>query len=349
MYALSQEDQMLKDLVARFVRDEMMPLEQKVLARDAEGQGVRLTDEEMDHLDARAKDLGLWGLDAPADFGGSDLPVTSMVGVNEELGRCALQYRFPPDSPNLHMLMRVCSEEQRAQYLGPYARGEYRSAIAVSEPGSGGDPASMRTRAERARGGWVINGRKIWVSGVDKADFVIVMAVTDPEKRARGGISAFLVDKDTPGFTVMRKIAMIAGRNTYELAFDDCWVPESKLLGEEGKGYGPMQLRLSSRRVQMGAVCVGRAKRALDMMVEWAPQRKTFGVPLSERQAIQWWMADAATKIYATRLMTYDAAEKVSRGEEARTEISMLKVFATVMATEGISRVIPIAPNDCWA
>ncbi|MCC7486160.1 MAG: acyl-CoA dehydrogenase [Burkholderiales bacterium] len=326
---------MLKDLVARFVNDELMPLEQKILARDAAGEGpLSFVREELEHLDARAKELGLWGLDAPAEFGGSDLPVTSMIGVNEELGRCSLIYRFPPDSPNLHMLMKVCSEEQKAEYLAPYARGEKRSAIAISEPGGGGDPASMRARAQRARGGWLINGRKIWVSGLDRADFVIVMAVTDPEKRARGGISAFLVDKGTPGFTILRRIPMIGGRTTFELAFDDCWVPESKLLGQEGNGYGPMQLRLSTRRVQIGAICVGRAKRALDMLVEWAPQRKTFGVPLSERQAIQWWMADAATKIHATRLMTYDAAEKVTRGEEARTEISMLKVFATEMATE---------------
>ena len=232
LFTLSQEDQMLKDLVARFVKDELMPLEQKVLARDAAGTGpLTITREEQDRLDARAKELGLWGLDAPAEFGGSDLPVTSMIGVNEELGRCALQYRFPPDSPNLHMLMKVCNEEQRQHYLAPYARGDARSAIAISEPSGGGDPASMKTRAARARGGWVINGRKIWVSGVASADFVIVMAVTDPEKRARGGISAFLVDKDTPGFTILRKIAMIGGRTTYELAFDDCWVPESKLLG----------------------------------------------------------------------------------------------------------------------
>ena len=148
LFTLSQEDQMLKDLVARFVKDELMPLEQKVLARDAAGTGpLTITREENDKLDARAKELGLWGLDAPAEFGGSDLPVTSMIGVNEELGRCALQYRFPPDSPNLHMLMKVCNEEQRQQYLAPYARGDARSAIAISEPSGGGDPASMRTRA----------------------------------------------------------------------------------------------------------------------------------------------------------------------------------------------------------
>jgi len=133
---------------------------------------------------------------------------------------------------------------------------------------------------------------------------------------------------------------MIGGRTTFEIALEDCWVPQTQLLGEEGKGYAPMQLRLSTRRVQIGAWCVGRAQRALDMMVEYVPQRKTFGVPLSERQTIQWWIADAATNIHACRLMVYDAAEKVSRGEEARTEISMLKVFATEMASKVIDNAM---------
>jgi acyl-CoA dehydrogenase len=331
---------MLKDLVAKFVRDEMMPLENKVLARDAEGKGMGFTEEEQSRLDARSKELGLWGLDAPEEFGGADLPVTAMVGVNEELGRCALQYRLPPDSPNLRMLMKACNAEQREKYLAPYARGDMKSAIAISEPGGGGDPASMRTRAVKKEGGWLVNGRKIWVSGVDKADFTILMAVTDPEKRARGGISAFIVDKGAPGFNVLRKIPMIGGRNTFEIAIEDLWLPQEQLLGEEGNGYAPMQLRLSTRRVQMGAWCVGRAQRALDMMVEYVPQRKTFGVPLSDRQAIQWWIADAATKIHATRLMTYDAAQKVDDGQEARTEISMLKIYATEMATEVIDHAM---------
>ena len=338
--ALTQEEVMLKDLVAKFVRDELIPLENKVLARDAAGQGMGFTPEEQERLDSRSKELGLWGLDAPEEFGGADLPVTAMVGVNEELGKCALQYRLPPDSPNLRMLMKACNAQQREKYLAPYARGEAKSAIAISEPGGGGDPASMRTRAVKKEGGWLINGRKIWVSGVDKADFTILMAVTDPEKRARGGISAFIVEKGTPGFNVLRRIPMIGGRNTFEIAIEDLLLPQEQLLGEEGHGYAPMQLRLSTRRVQMGAWCVGRAQRALDMMVEYVPQRKTFGVPLSDRQAIQWWIADAATKIHATRLMTYDAAEKVARGEEARTEISMLKVYATEMATEVIDHAM---------
>ena len=339
-FELSEEHRMIKDLVARFVRDELVPLEKAVLEREAAGQGWVLTPEERAPVDAKSKELGLWGLDAPEVFGGSDLPVTAMVGVNEELGKTITPYTLPPDSPNLRMLMSTCNDEQKALYLEPYARGEKTSAIAISEPGAGGDPAGMTTRAVRGGDDWVLNGRKIWVSRVGYADFTIVMAVTDKSKGARGGISAFLVDRDTPGYNVLRRIPMLGGAYTYELTFEDCRIPASKLLGREGYGFAPMQLRLSTRRVQMAAWCTGMSQRALDMMIEYAPQRVTFGLPLSQRQAIQWWITEAATKIHACRLMTYDAAVKIDRGEEPRTEVAMIKVFGTEMAWETIDRAM---------
>ena len=141
-----------------------------------------------------------------------------MVGVNEELGRTVTPYTLPPDSPNLRMLMATVNERQREAYLAPYVRGETVSAIGISEPGAGGDPAGMITRAVRDGDDWVINGRKIWISRAADADFTILMAVTDKEKGARGGISAFLVDKGTPGFNVLRRIPMIGGAATYEIA-----------------------------------------------------------------------------------------------------------------------------------
>jgi alkylation response protein AidB-like acyl-CoA dehydrogenase len=338
--ALSEEHRMIKDLVARFVADELMPLERAVLEREAAGQGYSLTPEEKAKIDAKSHELGLWGLDAPPEFGGSDLPVEAMVGVNEELGRTITPYTPPPDSPNLRMLMLTCDAEQRERYLIPYARGETVSAIGISEPGAGGDPAEMQTRAVRDGDDWVINGRKIWVSRVGYADFTILMAVTDKSKGARGGISAFLVDKGTPGFNVLRRIPMLGGAYTYEIAIEDCRLPASKLLGREGYGFAPMQQRLSTRRVQIGAWCVGLAQRALDMMVEYAPQRVTFGQPLSQRQAIQWWVADAATKIHACRLMVYDAARKIDQGSDPRVEVSMIKVYATEMAWEIIDHAM---------
>jgi len=333
-FELAEEHRLLRDLVQRFVRDELLPLEAAVLARDADGQGAGLLPEERARLDAVSKDMGLWSLDAPEEVGGMGLPHVALVAVNEALGSSVASYTLPPDSPNLRMLMAAATDRQRAAYLEPYARGETVSAIGISEPGAGADPAGMTTRAVRDGDDWVINGRKIWITRAAEADFTILMAITDPEKRARGGMSAFLIDRDTPGFTVERRIAMLGGEFTYEVRLEDCRVPGWKLLGAEGGGFAPMQLRLGTRRMEMAAWCIGAAQRALDLMRDYAPQRVTFGEPLSSRQAVQWWVADGATRIHATRLMAYDCAWKLDQGRDVRTEISMLKVYATEMAQE---------------
>ncbi|MEY4976347.1 MAG: Acyl-CoA dehydrogenase [Pseudomonadota bacterium] len=330
----------IQALIHQFVRDEMLPLEAKALAREAAGQGFVLSPEEHAHLNARAQALGLWGLDAPAEMGGADLPQEAMVGVWEEMGYSVLPYELPPDSPNLRILRDHATPAQRERYLGPYVRGETGTAMAISEPGAGADPASMRTHAVRDGEVWVITGRKIWVSRMDKADWTVVMAVTDKAKGSRGGISAFIVDRDTPGFVIERRIPMLGGHVTHELVLDQCRVPHTQMLGAEGQGFGIMQSRLSTRRLQMGAWCVGRAQRALDMLCAWAPQRHTFGAALSERQAIQWWVADAATRIHACRLMTYEAACRIDRGDQARTQLSMVKVMATEMASEVIDHAM---------
>ncbi len=339
-FALADEHRMLKDLTERFVKDELMPLESNVLARDASGQGIFLTPEERAKVDAVSQKLGLWGLDAPEDVGGFDLPNVALIGVNEAIGSTVTPYTLPPDSPNLRMLMATVTDRQREAYLAPYAAGKTISAIGISEPGAGADPAGMTTRAVRDGDDWIISGRKIWTSRAAEADFTIVMAVTDKEKGARGGMSAFLVDKGSPGFNILRKIPMIGGVYTYEVALDDCRVEGWKLLGTEGQGFAPMQVRLSTRRMQMAAWCIGLAQRALDMMCEYAPQRTTFGQPLSNRQSVQWWAADAATKIHAARLMTYDCAWKLDQGRDVRNEISMVKVFATEMAWEVIDHAM---------
>lgn len=339
-FELSEEQRMLKDLVQKFVRDELMPLEAGVMAREAEGKGLGLTPEDHARLDGKAHELGLFGLDAPEDVGGSDLPMVAMVGVEEEVGRCVTPYTLPPDSPNLRMLMQTVNERQREAYLAPYVAGKTVSAIGISEPGAGSDPAAMTTRAVRDGDDWVINGRKIWISRAADADFTILMAVTDVEKGARGGMTAFLVDKGTPGFNVLRRIPMLGGQYTYEVALEDCRVEDWKLLGQEGAGFAPMQTRLGTRRIQMAAWSIGMAQRAMEMVIEYAPQRKTFGMPLSERQAIQFWVAEAATKIHAARLMTYDCAWKLDNGRDVRSEISMIKWFATEMAYEVVDRAM---------
>jgi acyl-CoA dehydrogenase len=331
MFELSEEHRMLRDLVAKFVDQELIPLESAALAREIGGERMGLAPDEESRLHDKCRELGLWGLDVPEQFGGANLPAVALMAINEELGRTAIPFFFPPDSPNLHMLMAACNEDQKQRYLLPYASGAAKSAIAISEPGAGGDPAGMTTRAVKDGGDWVINGRKIWVSRVPHVDFTILMARTG-EGRRHEGISAFLVDKGTRGFHIEREIPMIGGQRTYELVFDNLRLPAAQLLGREGQGFAPMQLRLTIRRLQMGAWCTGMAVRALAMLIDHAKQRSTFGVKLSDRQAVQWWIADAATRIHACRLMLLHAASRQDAGHDIRTEASMIKVTATELA-----------------
>lgn len=345
-FELSGEHRMLRDVVRRFVEEELLPLEERVLEREANGEGAYLTPEEKAAIDERSRELELWGLDAPEDVGGFDLPTEAMVGIHIEMGRTIAPYTLPPDSPNLRMLMAVVNDEQRQRYLAPYVQGGLVSAIGISEPNAGSDPSGMTTTAVRDGDHWVLNGRKIWISRAREADFTILMAVTKGDSEdasgSRGGISAFLIDRDTPGFVVQRRIPMIGGVVTYEVALDNCRIPIGNLLGVEGKGFAPMQLRLSTRRLQMACWCIGIAERALKMICDFAPARETFGVPLAERQTIQWWVADAATQLRCARLMAYETAWKLDRGQDVRTEVSMIKVFATEMAYDVIDKAMQV-------
>ncbi len=333
-YQLSEEHRMIVDVVKRFVKEDLMPLEKIALEREATGQGMSLPKDIEKALDSKAESLGLYGLDVPEEFGGADLPPDAMVAIQIELSKTVTPWAPIPDSPNLAMLMMTATPEQKVKYMVPYAKGALKSFIAISEPGAGGDPASMQTTARREGDEYVLNGRKIWISRVPEADFGIVMAATNREAGSKGGISAFLVDKGTPGFNYVRKIPMIGGAYTSELLFDECRIPAGNILGQEGQGYGPMQQRLSVRRLQIGARCLGLAERAMNMMVDHVTQRKTFGTLLADRQAIQWWIADGTTQMHLLRLMLWDAAERIKNGERLRSELSMMKVFATEMAAD---------------
>ncbi|MBR1206430.1 MULTISPECIES: acyl-CoA dehydrogenase family protein [unclassified Bradyrhizobium] len=331
---MSDDEQtaMIRETVARFVDRELIPLEPQYLKSKLPGSDhPELTAEQRKRLRDVSKELGLWGLDAPEELGGHDLPTRTMAAVHEELGRSCVPFVLPPDSPNLRMLQAVGTDAQKKKYLQPYIEGRMASAIAISEPGAGGDPAGMKTRAVLDGEQWVLNGRKIWISNARAADFIIVMARVGNDQR-QGGITSFIVEKGTAGFIIEREIPMVGGGSTYEIVFEDCRIPKDSVLGEVGKGYAPMQLRLRTRRLEMGSTCVGITKRALDMMCEHARQRETFGVKLAERQAIQWWIADISTRMHACRLMVREAADKTDRGEDIRHEASMIKVFATEMA-----------------
>ena len=331
---LDEQTRLIQETVRRFVEREMIPLEVQVMKNQlACDDGAQLTDAQYERLRAVSKDLGLWGLDAPEDLGGLGLSQLTMACVAEEMGRTITPFILPPDTPNLRMLAAVGTPEQKERFLRPYIEGRLISRIAISEPGAGGDPAGLRTRAEQTADGWVLNGRKIWITDAARCDFLIVMARVGEGQRQEG-VTAFIVECGTPGFLIERAIPMVGDTLTYELVFEDMRLPDDALLGQVGAGYAPMQLRLINRRLEMAALSIGMAQRALDILCEHARQRVTFGEPLADRQAIQWWVADIATRIHACRLMVHDAAQKVDRGEDVRHEASMIKVYGTELAYE---------------
>jgi acyl-CoA dehydrogenase len=243
------------------------------------------------------------------------------------------------------------TDEQKEKYLFPMLRGEKKSAFAQTEPSGGSDPGGMmQTTAVRDGDNWVINGSKIFISSADQADFLVVMTVTDKVKRQRGGITAFLVDRDTPGFKLIRPIpvqgsASLEGGHIstpWELLFEDCVVPHSQVLGEVGGGFRIAQQMLSTQRMNIGAQCVGMADRCLEMMTAYAKQRVLFGEPIAAKQGIQSMIVDSAIDVHTTRLLTYDGACKNDRGDDTRVEAGMLKLVGTEMAARVVDRAIQI-------
>ena len=333
---------MLQELAAKFVSAELIPLEPGVMARESSTGSGYLTREEKARADSRAKELGLFGLDAPESVGGFDLPNLALIGVGEELGYTAVYYELPPNSANLRILLEEGSQAQQDKYLEPLARGECTTAIMVSEPGAGGDPSGMKTRAERDGDGWVINGRKSWISNAADADIFFLFAVTGRTESGKPEVTAFIIDRDTPGIVVEREVPMLAGWKTWEVAIDNCRIGDDARLGETGQGWRPLQKRLESRRIEIASWSIGAARRALDMIIELAPNRETFGAPLSERQAIQWWVTETQTGIHACRLMCQHAAWSLDNGIDVSNQVSLLKAHATEMANTAIDRAMQV-------
>lgn len=345
-FELPESTRMVRDTVARFVSNELIPNESLIIRREAErgfSDDPLIPPELEARLQQKARDIGLWGIDVPEEFGGQDFGMLAKCVVIEELKHSIVPFVLPPESPNLFMLKELCKGDQVDRYLLPYARGEKKSCLALTEPGAGADAAGIKMKAERKNGKWVLNGSKIWISNARRADFMIVMAVTDSSKDAREGITAFLVDKGTPGLSIPTSFPMIGEYHPYEVVFDNVELDDNQVLGEVGRGFAPLSKRLGVRRLDIAARCIGLATRCLDMMIEQANTRVTFGSPLADRQTIQWWIADSYQELEMVRMMVYRLAWKLDRGDtDVRRDGSLVKVQGTEMIGRVVDRAIQL-------
>lgn len=319
--------------IRRFRENELQPHEASFL-RDGKWS-LELRRE----LQQRARDLGFWALDVPEELGGQGLGELAMCRVVEELYQHPAMFVFGGSpEPTLYS----CTDEQKKEYLLPVINGERYSAYAFTEPDTGSDFAAIRTRAVRDGDDYVINGRKIFISDVEGADFVILFASTDPEKRA-GGVTCFLVDVGTPGFSLSRPIETMGdGWTPYELAFEDCRVPASAVVGEVGGAWTLANEQLSHGRLRIAAYQLGLAQRALDLAIAWAKERHTWGKPIATRQAIQWMIADSYVELEAARLLVYQAADRADRGEFNRNDGFVAKLYATEMSGRVTDRALQV-------
>jgi acyl-CoA dehydrogenase len=288
----------------------------------------------------RLGELGFLGLDFPVEHGGTGGDFFSSVVLGEEMARCrsggvafSVLVHTDMSSP---WLVRFGSAAQKARYLPGIVRGETVCALAITEPGAGSDMAGLATRAERRGDHYHLTGSKIFITNGVYGDLYFVAARTGAAtaERRHDGISMFLVERDTPGFTVSRKLDKLGMRasDTAELSFQDCPVPAANLLGQEGRGFQQLAAGLQRERVMAGVLALSGAAQALDDTMAYLRERTAFGEPLSQRQALRHRLADLATEVEAARRLLYHAAELHAEGEECVREVSMAKLFATEVA-----------------
>ena len=339
-FHLSDELLMLQATVRRFVDEELIPLE-----AEYRPEADKMPDEMLRPLQEKAKSIGLWLLDVPKEYGGADLDLLTRCVIAEEVGRTVvIPYRINEVfGPEVRPPLFYCNEEQKDRYLYPVLKGEKRMCFALTEPDAGSDPAGMQTRAVQDGDDFILNGTKRFISGAGYSQFAQVMALTDPEKRARGGITSFLVDLDAPGVSLARRQPTMMGDAPWEIVFDNVRVPVANVLGEVGAGFSLAQEWLTDGRVRChGSQSVGMAQRALDMMMDYAQDRVTFGKRLAERQAVQFMIADSSMEVHAARLMVYDCAWRYDQGENVRDLSYMVKITFTEMAVRVVDRAIQV-------
>lgn len=338
--ALTDEQRIIVDQVRRFVREDILPLED-TLDPDAD----ELAAEDFQRLTEKVKAMGLYGLDTPPEFGGPDIDLVTRTLIAIECG----QHRAGLYAPCYYTFggarqaqLFEATDEQKDQYLYPMLRGEKRVFFALSEPSGGSDPArAIQTRAVRDGDDWILNGTKLWISGADRADYGLIFARTGGPGRA--GVTAFIVETQWQGFNVARIVHTLrSAKYATEIHLDNLRVPHANILGTEGGGFAIANDRLSRQRIPYSAECIGIAVKANEMAVEYAQIRETFGAPLSSRQGIQWMLVENEIDIRMMRWLVLDAAARADRGEPFRTESAIAKLQCSELAGKVVDRSMQI-------
>lgn len=332
-FSLNEEQKLLIDTVRRFIAQELRPLEDRL---EAEGRLDRETALAIHH---KARELGLYALNMPAELGGGGLSNLDRILCEEQFGHTSDQL-IRRAFGNVYEPLLHCRGEQVERWLKPAVRGERTAAIAITEPGAGSDAAGIRTRAEKTANGWVLNGSKHFISDGEWSDFFLVSARTGDNE-----ISMFMVDKGLPGFTIGKDQAMMGIRGTphVELFFDDVPLEDAALLGERGQGFKLAMAALNVVRLaQVGARAVGKAAHVCELTLQYARERRQFGIRIGDFQMIQQMLADSVMEINASRWMVYHAAWMLDQGLDAREYIAMVKVHASEMLGRVVDRAVQV-------
>ena len=337
-FELTEEQNLIRDMVRTFAETELAPSanerdEQELFDRDL--------------MFARLADLGLTGIVFPEEYGGAGADYISYAIAVEELSRvCAstgvtLSAHLSLGSNPIHLFG---TEEQKKKFLTPLATGDAMGAFGLTEPSAGSDAGGTKTTAMREGGNWLVNGSKIFITNAGEADTYIVFARTDKNAEKHHGISAFIIEKGTPGFSFGKKEKKMGIRSspTMELVFENCQVPLENLLGEEGKGFKVAMKTLDGGRIGIASQALGIAQGALDATVKYVTDREQFNKPLSAFQGVQFQLADMATQVEAARLLVYNAAYRASAGLSYSQESAMAKLFASETAMKVTTQAVQL-------
>lgn len=333
-FEFTEEQEMIRQMVREFVDREVKPIAAKI---DKEAK-IPPT------LIDRARELGLFGMPFPEEYGGGGAGEIGYFLACEEISRGCNSLMGLIGAHTSISAMSVYlagSDAQKRKYLTPMAKGERLACYALTEPGAGSDAGAIQTTAEKRGDKWILNGQKVWITNADIADLFIVYAVNDKEKRAHGGITAFIVEKGFGGITIgaVDEKMGLHGMHSPEVWFENCPVPEENVLGPVGDGFKIAMRALDHGRLSLGANSVGAAKEMLDISIAYAKERKTFGKPIVEHQTIQNYLAEMAKRVYAMESMVYRTAAMYEKGEKTTRESSIVKWYCT----EELTTVIDLA------